>query len=125
VKFVDQNSNRGHCPDGYEIATSGQFEGLYAGCDCTQSKKSLYSGVRIGYCERNETYAGCRMIERVDPIPFNVYDGKIVCTKRDSELNFYNIKRPVIRRDALNNITLVNCEMNYKLCGSEEANHEY
>ena len=38
VILSEQNSNVGSCPEGYEIATSGDFAGLYAGCDCTQSR---------------------------------------------------------------------------------------
>lgn len=75
VKFVnlkDQNSKPKtvKCPDGYEVATSGVFDGHYAGCDCTVSKRGIYTGLRLGYCNRNETDAGCRIIDKQEPISF-------------------------------------------------------
>lgn len=107
VKLVDQNSNQ--CPDSYELAASGEFAGYYAGCDCSETRRSVFQGVRIGYCDRNETLAGCRIIERVDAVPYRAYDGKLICIKRDPELNFYNIQRPVIRKDAFSNVTQATC----------------
>lgn len=65
--------------------------------------------MRVGYCDRNETMAGCLVINRVDEIPYNVYDGKIICIKRDAELNFYNIERPSITKDALTKETTAKC----------------
>lgn len=40
LQLVDQNSNG--CPTGYDVATSGVFPGYYAGCDCSQTRRSKF-----------------------------------------------------------------------------------
>eukprot|EP00347_Sterkiella_histriomuscorum_P016901 403351416 len=128
IQAIGQNSQQ-QCPEGYEIATSGNFDGYLAGCDCTNSKKAMYSGIRVGYCDKNETMVGCKIVERQDPISYNIYDGKIICIQRDQELNFYNIGRPSLKQEfnSSTNIstTIVQCKQDQQLCGSEEKNHEF
>lgn len=41
------------------------------------------------------------VIERQEPITFNVYDGHLICIKKDNDLNFYNIERPEVKVNEL------------------------
>ena len=67
IQFLNVASSSTSCPAGYEVATSTIFEGTRSGCDCSSSKTGLYQKLERGYCENDQTLAGCFTIVEQGP----------------------------------------------------------
>jgi hypothetical protein len=81
--------------------------------------------LRTGFCNTNQTRDGCISISESAPVELKIFDGAILCIKRDPEINFYKIDRPVKKSIQETNITTMECEEGYKLCGSPISQGEY
>ncbi|CDW86169.1 UNKNOWN [Stylonychia lemnae] len=119
------NFDTNPCPDDYELATQSKFAGYVAGCDCSKSDDGDYEGLIVGSCDSNQTFAGCRDIDSQDPLAIQIFNGKNICIQRDNDLSFYNLHRPLISLNAESQKHEAKCDSGYKLCGSDDQNHEY
>ena len=67
IQFLNVASSSTSCPTGYEVATSTIFEGTHSSCDCSSSKTGLYQKLERGYCENDQSLAGCFTIVEQGP----------------------------------------------------------
>ena len=105
------------CPPGYELSTSVMWEGSYKTCDCTGSTNNKDTPLYKGSCSSSQRTDGCKDILEQQPREMDIFNGNLICVERYSEINFYDISRPMIKKNEDKTETKY-CQDKYRICGA-------
>jgi len=94
--IMDIQASPYKCPEGYENAYNYVWPGTYSGCWCgdiSPYDKNYYeikSDLSRGYCDYNQTKAGCDDVRPTSSRPLNIWStvngtGTVLCVKRSNE----------------------------------------
>lgn len=116
-----QQAENDYCPEGTTFIENG-WEGTVTGCDCTHAYFGIGNLIAKEHrlkrvsCRYNETTIGCDEVEAINPIIYETWKGKKLCSWRSNKKNFFDYSVLISKASE-------GCQDSFKSCGSIDTLH--